>query len=213
MRRALLLVMIGLALFGLSRWLSRGTQEVLAAAQEAYRQGEYAQAVQGYQQAAPESGDLAGVAHNQAAALYRLGRYADAEGRYQVAESRGDARRAAQSEYDRGNCLLRQARCCPSCGDVGLLRQAADHFQACLDRQDEVVDGGTLFSDARHNLELAKLLQLAQTQGGDKDESPRAADAQAAKDQGDPDPAAGPEPPDAAQALVRKDDAEEECPT
>jgi tetratricopeptide (TPR) repeat protein len=159
MKRTVILVTVGLALVILGRWLFRSSQDPAAAANEAFLRGDYARAVNEYQRAAADTSDLGGVAHNQAAALYRLERYDDADGRYQCAAANGDALREARADYDRGNCALRQACRGDGSPDPRLLDQAAEHYRACLDRESSDAADAKLFADARHNLELTKLLQ------------------------------------------------------
>jgi hypothetical protein len=159
MKRTLILLTVGLALLLLGRLLFRSSDDPAAAAQAAFLRGDYAGAVTEYQRAAADTSDLGGVAHNQAAALYRLERYDDADGRYRCAAANGDALRAARADYDRGNCALRQACRGEGAPEPRLLDQAAGHFRDCLDRESKDAGDAKLFADARHNLELAKLLQ------------------------------------------------------
>jgi tetratricopeptide (TPR) repeat protein len=234
MKRAMLLLAVGLALVAFNTWLFRGAHDPVAAAQEAYQQGDYARAVEEYQKAAPEAGDLGSLAHNQAAALYRLQRFSEADARYQFAEERSNEFRAAKAEYDRGNCALREAVRAGASPKTALLDKAAGHFRCCLQHQRNVEGADKLFSDARHNLEVTKIFQNSVLQGdqvaGD-DQRPGAGDSQdvASKDTkqkssshskpGCPDcepPAATPEnqdqAQDVAQAQTDDDDPDEECP-
>jgi hypothetical protein len=159
MKRTATVVAVGLGLVALSFWLMRAGVDIPTQAREAYERGDYAVAVRAYQQAAPECSDLGALAASQAAALYRLDRYSDADGRYQIAESDRDEGRAARAAYSRGNCALRQACQTDQRPREALLDQAAEQFRACLDRESQRVDAGNLFADARHNLELTKLLR------------------------------------------------------
>jgi len=160
MKRTVIIATAGLSLVALNLWLLRGGAGPAIDAREAYQRGDYAAAVREYQRAAPDCGDLAAVAANQGAALYRLDRYGDAAKRYQLAESAGADARAARAAYDGGNCVLRES-CQDAKGpDSTMLEQAVQHFRACLARETEIADAGDLFSDARHNLELIKLLQV-----------------------------------------------------
>jgi hypothetical protein len=67
----------------------------------------------------------------------------------------------ARAAFERGNTLLRDARQACSFHAPDLLRQAAGQYRDCLVSPASNLDGGPLFSAARHNLELTKLL-LAQ---------------------------------------------------
>src|SRR5215472_11510819 len=135
MKRVVIVLAAGLALVVLSLWLMHGGADPSGEARAAYQRGDYASAVREYQKAAPESTDLAALAASQGAALYRLDRYGDADGRYQLAEAAGDDDRAARAAYDRGNCALRQACQDATRPDPSKLEQAAQRFRACLDRE------------------------------------------------------------------------------
>jgi hypothetical protein len=76
------------------------------------------------------------------------------------AKGQGDLE-AARADYERGNQDLQQSRQPDGSANVERLAGAADSFRACLTKEGTVKDSGSLFKDARHNLELTKLL-LAQ---------------------------------------------------
>jgi hypothetical protein len=166
MKRAAIILAAGLGLVALSLWLFRGGENPVAQAQEAYQRGDYATAVRAYQQAAPDCADLPALAANQAAALYRLDRYGDADGRYRLAESSSDSLRAARAAYDRGNCALRQACQASGAPDPALLDRAAEQFRACLALEPQNGDADQVFADARYNLELAKLVRNSTLDNG-----------------------------------------------
>ncbi len=158
MRRSAVVVVGGLALLALSQWLRLGPRSAEASAEESYRRGDYARALSEFQRAAGEGADPNRATFNQAAALYRLEHFGDAEARYGGAAD-GDAYRKARAAYDRGNCALHEACRGDGAADPRLLGQAMEAYRACL--QQEAASGGdhALFQDARHNLELAKLLR------------------------------------------------------
>jgi tetratricopeptide (TPR) repeat protein len=159
MKRTVIVLAVGLALLIVAGWLFRGNDDPATQARAAYDRGDYAGAIREYQRAAAECPDVGALAVNQAAALYRMERYNEADGRYQFAEGTSTDLRAAQAAYDRGNCAMQQA--CKNGGapDKELLDQAAEQYRACLERQASVNDAGSLFADAQHNLEIIKLLQ------------------------------------------------------
>jgi len=159
MKRTAIVLAAGLGLVALSLWLMRSRPDSAMRAHDAYQRGDFVAAVGAYQEAAPECSDLGELAACQAAALYRLDRFADADGRYRISESDGDEGRGARAAYGRGNCALRQACQTDQTLDETLVGQAAEHFRACLDREPKTIDAGNLFADARHNLELIKLLR------------------------------------------------------
>jgi hypothetical protein len=188
MKRTAIVLIVGLGLAALSLWMARGGTDPTVEARDAYQQGDYARAVRAYQTAAAECADLGALAANQAAALYRLDHYNDADGRYRLAETSDDELRAARAAYDRGNCALRRA--IPPDGkiDMAMLDRAAEQFRSCLGRESHAGEADSVFADARHNLELTKLLR-----------NPSAPDAKASEnakqddDKGDPQHAAGKE--------------------
>jgi hypothetical protein len=176
MKRSAIVLAVGVALMVVAGWLFRGNADPATQARAAYERGDYAMAVREYQRAAAECPDVGALAVNQAAALYRMEHFSEADGRYQFAQSNGNDLRAAQAAYDRGNCALQQVGKNEGTPDNELLDQAADQYRACLERQQSVTDAGSLFADARHNLEIIKLLQVPppsqdQAKGGEPDQS------------------------------------------
>jgi hypothetical protein len=168
MKRVMVIgLLVGLALLAVGRRLRSGADDILPGAAEAYRRGDYAASAEQYRRAAAAGADTPAVAHNHAAALYRMPRFEDAAGQYERS-GQGSGLREARAAYDRGNCLVNQG--CPANEPVkpDLLTRAADQYQACLQHEGKVADAGSLFDDARHNLELTKLL-LAQYADPPKD--------------------------------------------
>src|SRR5262245_35153617 len=106
MKRAGIILAVGIGLVVVGYWLSRSGPSPVVDADNAYQRGDYVSAVYEYQKAASECAEVSALAANQGAALYRLERYDDADARYQVAESGGDDLRAARAAFDRGNCAL-----------------------------------------------------------------------------------------------------------
>lgn len=152
MKRMLICLIVGLALVAVGRRLHTPADDLIAAAAGAQERGDYAAAAEGYRRAAALAGDTPALADNHAAALYRQGRYAEAAERYQAAG--GDARRDAGAAYNRANALFQLG--CPEGESLKppFLLEAAGQYRACLDR----ADSPALSDDARHNLELTKLL-------------------------------------------------------
>jgi tetratricopeptide (TPR) repeat protein len=159
MRRTAIVLAAGLGLAALSLWLSRNGIDLARDAYAAFQRGDYPEAVRAYQKSAETCHDLPALASNQAAALYRLDRYSDADGRYELAITGSDSFKSAKAQYDRGNCALRQATAGQIDPDAALLNQAAEQFRACLSHESMLSSGERVFADARHNLELTKLLQ------------------------------------------------------
>lgn len=126
-------------------------EELVRQGNAAFERGEYEAAVAAYLQAEERITDPGFVAFNMGAALFRLERYAEAAAHYRrgLEDATGAAR--ARMLYNLGNCLLAESRG----KNLERLQQAIASFGQCL-RQDGLEK--TLAADARHNLELAKLL-------------------------------------------------------
>src|SRR5438105_2001271 len=97
------------------------------------------------------------VQFQQAVNLYRTQRFAEAGDLFgRCAEPAGSAR-SARANYNRGNCAVQQTMDDTDEGDVSRLAMAIEHYRSCL----AAAASEALTADARHNLEVAKLL-LAQ---------------------------------------------------
>src|SRR5262245_25815240 len=139
-------------------WVRRGNA--------AFEREAYAEAAGFYEKAERATTDPGLVAHNRATALYRLGRHRDAELLYRCCLEDATGRRRACALYGLGNALLQQS---PERG-ASVLRDAVAAYERCLRHRDTDAD---LAADARHNLELAKLL-LAKVppKSGDQNDKP-----------------------------------------
>jgi hypothetical protein len=157
----------GLAVVAVGLWLRLWSADLSVSAAEAYQRGDYATAATLYQQASKAGCDAGLAAYNQAAALYRLGRFHDADRRYDSAARKSAELRAARAAYDRGNCALQQAVRKDGTPDAELLVRAAEQYRCCLEHETRVKDAGSLFHDARHNLELAQLLGAPPSAAGE----------------------------------------------
>ncbi|MCI0681261.1 MAG: VWA domain-containing protein [Gemmataceae bacterium] len=136
----------------------------------AFERREFDEALERYAEAAPASADPGLIAFNQAAALFRLGRFDEAAAWYQRCLEDGaiPPARRARANYDLGAALIRAGS-----DDRGRLEHAIAALRRCLD-SGAATD---LRADARHNLELAKWLWLkakpAQTsQSADANQDP-----------------------------------------
>ncbi len=195
MKRMLIGLLVGLALVAVGRRLRTPADDLVAAAAGAYGRGDFARSAELYRSAATAGRDTPAVAHNHAAALYRQARYGDAEERYE--HSGSDARTA----YNRGNCLLGQG--CPDGESTkpDFLTRAAEQYRASLGREGQAANAGSLFEDARHNLELAKLLLAQASENEHAPDDPHHDHGEALAQRDPTDPAAG-TPPE-----------EDECPS
>jgi hypothetical protein len=213
MKRILIGLVIGLLLLEAGRRLYRPADEAAAAGGAAYRAGDFATAEARFHEAEREASDKAPAAYNRAAALYRLRRFDDADHSYQRS-SDSEALHAARADYDRGNCAFAEACKEEGTADPDGLQKAARQYEACLAREDSTTAAGSLFDDARHNLELTRLIlseyaeQNQQTAEGDK---PEADKPEVAKDDPfAPSNAANPSPDADGQKQPQKDVAKNE---
>lgn len=150
-RRWLLLLIPPLAvLVAASPRADVSTEELIRAGNAAVTRGEFQKAEEWYAAAEERTADPGLVAFNKANTLFHRDRFADAERHYTRALDDADSpsARRASALYNRGVCLLKQ-------GGLTRLRSAIESFDRCLAGSPE---DAALVADARHNLELAKLL-------------------------------------------------------
>src|SRR5579871_2493758 len=155
-------------------WIRRGNQ--------AFAGADFAAAAEFYSRAEESAADPGLVAFNQAATFYRLGRYREAELFYRYGREDATGLRLARLLYGLGNCLLQQAQD----RDARRLKEAIQLYELCM--QQEAGDGA-LVADARHNLELARLLWLkarARKDRGEQDNPERGSDDEPPNDPNDP---------------------------
>jgi tetratricopeptide (TPR) repeat protein len=155
-----------LALLVISAAPSADVEELVRRGNEAYARKDYAAAVALYAQAEAQATDPGHVAFNKAAALYEQGEFRQAERSYRCALEGAAEPRRSQARYGLANSLVRQSR------ELGpkALREAILLYDQCLRENDNDPD---LATDARHNLELAKLLWLeAQARADRPEEAP-----------------------------------------
>jgi tetratricopeptide (TPR) repeat protein len=119
----------------------------------AFARGDLVTAGACYAQAEERTLDPGLVAFNEATVLYQLGRYREAELHYRRCREDAQGIRRSRVLYGLGNSLVQQARG----QDVRRLRDAIGLYEQCLQAGGE---DASLISDARHNLELARLLLL-----------------------------------------------------
>lgn len=140
------------ALFAVAAALPSPVADLLRAGNEAFARRDWDAAEALYAEAEALTPDPGLVAFNKGLALYCRGDFRRAElcFRRTLSDAAIPAERRAQALYDLGNCLVRQA------GDTDLKQlQAAIE---CFDRTVTAATDDGLRTDARHNLEVAKLL-------------------------------------------------------
>ncbi len=144
--------------FGQRRTLagSRLSGVVASGADEALLNGgQDSDALKFFEQAEHCTNDPALVSFNKAAALYRLERFGEAALHYQRCLEDGTIppARKASAYFQMGNACMRDSRG----SNRGLLEKAIDAYRLCLLLKETEAE---LRGDARHNLELARLLWL-----------------------------------------------------
>lgn len=126
-------------------------EELVRRANDAFRAGDPDAADKLYAAAEERTADPGLVAFNRAAVLFEQGAFREAEKHYDrvLGDAACPAGRAAKAWYNRGTCLLRRG------GTMSVYRSAAACFENTLA---SAAADEPLKADARHNLELAKLL-------------------------------------------------------
>lgn len=150
----------------------------------AFQQGDYEQALRHFEQAETETTDPGLAAFNEAAALYRLGRYAEAAEHY--LRSREDAAgfRRARLLYDLGNCLVQQAQE----RDAAILERAVRSYEECVR---DPASSAELRTHAEENLKIAKVLLVKAKAAKSQSDSPNQQEKPSAPEQPDSRPASG----------------------
>jgi tetratricopeptide (TPR) repeat protein len=125
--------------------------ELIRRANAAFRTGDAEAAEKLYAAAEERTADPGLVAFNRAAILFERGLFREAEKHYDrvLDDAVCPAARAAKAWYNRGTCLVRRG------GSTSVYRSAIACFEHTLD---SAAADEPLKADARHNLELAKLL-------------------------------------------------------
>jgi tetratricopeptide (TPR) repeat protein len=139
--------------------------DLIRRANAAFARGDTEAAEKLYAAAEERTADPGLVAFNKATVLFGRGEFRDAEIHYaRVLEDKAcPPDRAAKAWFNRGTCLLRRGT------SVAVYRTAIACFERCLDMNPADV---TLTADARHNLELAKLLWAEANRRAARPESP-----------------------------------------
>ena len=125
--------------------------DLIRRANAAFTRGDAEAAEKLYAAAEERTADPGLVAFNKGAVYFARGEFREAELHYaRVIEDKAcPPERAAKAWFNRGTCLLRRG------GPAPVYRSAVACFERCLDLNPA---DATLVADARHNLELAKLL-------------------------------------------------------
>jgi tetratricopeptide (TPR) repeat protein len=125
--------------------------DLLRRGNAAFALEQYETALELYEQAEVMATDPGLVSLNKGAALYRLGRYREAEIHYLLSRQDAEGERLPRVLYDLGNALLMESRS----RDAKLLTRAIRSYEECLRQESAPAE---LLENARHNLKLAILL-------------------------------------------------------
>jgi tetratricopeptide (TPR) repeat protein len=117
----------------------------------AFENGDFAAALDFFTRAEAHIIDPGLVAFNKGAALYRLGRFRDAELHYLRSKEDAAGERLPRLLFNLGNSIVQQAQD----QDAKLLGQAIEYYEECLRNK---VANPELQANARRNLQLAKAL-------------------------------------------------------
>lgn len=126
-------------------WLRRGNA--------AFRGEDFDEALRCYAQAESQTTDPGAVAFNEAAALYRAERFAEAERHYRRCLDNAPGGRRGPALFNLGNCLLRRA----DEKNLDAFAAAVRCYEDCLEQP---ALPAALKARAENNLELARLLWL-----------------------------------------------------
>jgi hypothetical protein len=150
MRSMVVLSLVAVLLVAASPRDDRSSHDLICAGNAAVGRGEWADADALFAAAEERTADPGLVAFNRAAVFFHRRQFDLAEQHYTRSLDDADAPpdRRANALYNRGVCLVKQ-------GGLTKLRTAIDSFERCL----AVAPADpVLVADAKHNLELAKLL-------------------------------------------------------
>jgi hypothetical protein len=141
----------GAVLFAAAAVAAGPPADLVRRANDSFARGDIDAADHLYADAAEWTADPGLVAFNRAAVLFARGEFRDAELHYlrALADAAVPAERRKRALFNRGVCLLKRG------GPSSVYRSAINSFDGCLD-----ADPGdpALDADARHNLEVAKVL-------------------------------------------------------
>jgi len=199
-------------------------EELVRQGNAAFAAQDYEQALQHYAQAEKTTQNPGLVAFNQGTALYRLGRFREAQLHFLRCVDEADAARRPVILYNLGNAILQQAT---AGNDLALFREAVETLTRCAAQPGIDPD---LRLSARHNLELAKLLWLQAriARGNDKEPEPgntpdpqpppmpKTPELEKTQDGSDPEPGSNPKPAfekDNRKTVQEKKDDQKPIPT
>jgi tetratricopeptide (TPR) repeat protein len=186
-RRIVLALLAACGVAAVAAATPQAAEDLIRQANAAFLGDDLAAADRFYAAAEERTADPGLVAFNRAAVLFQKGEFRDAELQYaRVLDDRAcPPDRAARAWFNRGTCLVRRG------GPAAVYRSAIACFERCLD-SDAADD--PLKADARHNLELAKLLWAEANRRAAKPETPNEHPPPEEQQQDPPAPRGGTEP-------------------
>jgi tetratricopeptide (TPR) repeat protein len=125
--------------------------DLIRGGNDAFARGDFAAALESYVLAEERTLDPGLVAFNEGIVLYQLARYRDAELHFRRCREDATGARRARLLYNLGNCLVQEAQA----RYANRLRDAIRFYEQSLE---QAALDAELAANARHNLELARLL-------------------------------------------------------
>jgi tetratricopeptide (TPR) repeat protein len=137
-----------------------GVEDRLRTGNAAYTRGDYVAALAAYDRAALGADDPGQVAFNQAAALYQLGRFDEAEQAYRRCLEDAEELRRVQAFYGLGNALARQGQELHGRAAATRLERALTAYKDCVGiaEQFQRDDVEAVVESALHNYRLVEEL-------------------------------------------------------
>jgi tetratricopeptide (TPR) repeat protein len=134
--------------------------ELIRQGNAAFSRGDFPGALAFYNRAESRVQDPGLVAFNKASAFYHTGNFRAAELLYRASLSDAEGVRRVRLLYSLANCLVQQA----GDRDTKRLREAIGFYEQSISEENDPEE----MANARHNLELAKLLLIKAQQQADK---------------------------------------------
>jgi tetratricopeptide (TPR) repeat protein len=183
-----LVPLLGLGVVGIGTL--KEPDDLVRAGNVAFNRDGFEGALELYTRAEERTLDPGLVAFDKANALYRLGRFREAESHYRRSREDAVGVRLARLLYNLANSLLQQS----AARDASRLKEAIRLYEECLAQQQAEP---AVLVDARFNLELAKLLLLQaragrteRSRGDNPENEDRPSNPEAIDERGDLDSAA-----------------------